>query len=99
MVDSIVTWAGRTLDANEDLIRDMVHQRAGRFLRMAGLDEKLANAIVDGLRKLTIEMAVDPDHPLRAKAEEGLAKLAHNLQHDPETRAKVEALEERHGRE
>ena len=67
MVDSIVTWAGRTLDANEDLIRDMVHQRAGRFLRMVGLDEKLADAIVDGLRKLTIDMAVDPDHPVRAQ--------------------------------
>lgn len=91
MVDSIVTWAGRTLDANEDLIRAMVHQRAGWILRMAGLDEKLADAIVDGLRKLTIDMAVDPDHPVRAKAEEGLARLAHGLQHDPETRAKVEA--------
>lgn len=90
MVDSIVTWAGRTLDANEDLIRDMVHQRAGRFLRMVGLDEKLADAIVDGLRKLTIDMAVDPDHPIRRKAEEGLANLARNLQQDPETRAKVE---------
>ena len=91
MVDSIVTWAGRTLDANEDLIRDMVHQRAGRFLRMVGLDEKLADAIVDGLRKLTIDMALDPDHPVRAKAEAGLVNLARNLQHDAETRAKVEA--------
>jgi uncharacterized membrane-anchored protein YjiN (DUF445 family) len=90
MVDSIVSWAGRTLDANEDLIRDMVHQRAGRFLRMVGLDEKLADAIVDGLRKLTIDMAVDPDHPIRRKAEEGLANLARGLQNDPETRAKVE---------
>ena len=90
MVDSIVSWAGRTLDANEDLIRDMVHQRAGRFLRMVGLDEKLADAIVDGLRKLTIDMAIDPDHPIRAKAEEGLANLANSLQHDPDTRAKVE---------
>ena len=90
MVDGIVTWAGRTLDANEDLIRDMVHQRAGWILRLAGLDEKLADAIVDGLRKLTIDMAVEPDHPLRAKAEEGLARLAGGLQNDPDTRAKVE---------
>ena len=36
MVDGIVTWAGRTLDANEDLIRDMVHQRAGWILRWPG---------------------------------------------------------------
>ncbi len=91
MVDGIVTWAGRTLDANEDMIRDMVHQRAGWILRMAGLDEKLADAIVDGLRRLTIDMAVDPHHPLRAKAEEGLARLAAGLQSDPEMRGKVEA--------
>jgi len=91
MVDAIVTWTGRTLDANEDMIRDMVHQRAGWILRLAGLDERLADAIVDGLRKLTIDMAVDPDHPLRAKAEEGLARLAQNLRDDPETRGRVEA--------
>ncbi|HEY0446951.1 MAG TPA: DUF445 domain-containing protein [Allosphingosinicella sp.] len=92
MLDGIITWAGRTLDANEDMIRDMVQQRAGWIMRLAGLDEKLADAIVDGLRRLTIDMAVDPYHPLRAKAEEGLANLAADLQHDPEMRAKVEAL-------
>src|SRR5690349_19860975 len=91
LVDAIVTWTGRTLDANEDLIRDMVHDRANWVLRLAGLDARLADAIVDGLRKLTIDMAMDPNHPLRAKAEEGLARLAHNLRNDPETMAKVEA--------
>jgi uncharacterized membrane-anchored protein YjiN (DUF445 family) len=90
MVDGLVGWAGRTLDANEDLIRNMVHQRAGWILRMAGLDEKLADAIVDGLRRLTIDMALDPHHPLRAKAEEGLARLAAGLRSDPELQATVE---------
>src|SRR3954453_9764654 len=59
LVDGIVTWAGRTLDANEDMIRDMVHKRAGWILRFAGLDEKRADAIFDGLRKLTIYMPFD----------------------------------------
>ncbi len=39
-------------------------------------------------------MAEDPAHPLRAKAEEGLAALAADLQHDAATRAKVSALKE-----
>jgi uncharacterized membrane-anchored protein YjiN (DUF445 family) len=91
MVDALVAWAGRTLDANEDLIREMVHQRASWILRLAGLDERLAEAIIDGLRKLSIDMAIDPTHPVRAKAEEGLAILAAKLQNDPETQAKVEA--------
>jgi len=90
ILDSIVTWAGRTLDANEELIRDMVHTRAGWILRLAGLDEKLAEAIIDGLRKLTIDMAIDEKHPLRTKAEEALAILAWDMQHDPAMRARVE---------
>jgi uncharacterized membrane-anchored protein YjiN (DUF445 family) len=90
IMDAIVTWTGRTLDANEDLIRAMVHERAGWIVKLAGLDAKLADKVVEGLRKLTIDMAIDEKHPLRAKAEEGLARLASSLQNDPETRAKVE---------
>ena len=37
-------------------------------------------------------MAEQPDHPLRANAEEGLATLARDLQHKPEMRERVEAL-------
>ena len=90
ILDGIVTWAGRTLDANEDLIRKMVHDRANLIMRLAGLDEKLADGIVDGLRRLTIDMAIDPAHPLRAKAEEALAALAWDMRFDPEMQAKVE---------
>ncbi len=92
ILDSIVVWVGRTLDANEDIIREMVQKRAGWIMRLAGLDERLSEAIIDGLRRLTIEMAIDPAHPLRDKAEEGMARLAWKLRCDPETRAKVEAL-------
>ncbi|WP_425352353.1 DUF445 domain-containing protein [Allosphingosinicella vermicomposti] len=92
VLDSIVTWAGRTLDANEDVIRQMVHERAGWVMRLAGIDDRLADSIIDGLRRLTIDMAVDPEHPLRQSAEEGLARLAQNLRTDPETQAKVEEM-------
>jgi len=92
VLDSLITWAGRTLDANEQMIRDMVHERAGWIMKLAGLDERLADAIIDGLRRLSIDMAVDEHHPLRAKAEEGLAKLASDLSSDPELRARVEEV-------
>ena len=90
ILDGIVTWAGRTLDANEDLIRKMVHDRAGMIMRLSGLDEKLADGIVDGLRRLTIDMAIDPAHPLRAKAEEALAAFAWDMRFDPDMQSKVE---------
>ncbi len=63
-------------------------------MRWTGLDETLANKIIDGLHRLIDEMASDPGHSLRAKAEEGLERLAHDLQHKPELRAKVEAFKD-----
>ncbi|UZK67981.1 DUF445 domain-containing protein [Sphingomonas sp. M1-B02] len=92
LLDGIVRWAAKILEANEHLIRDMVHERAGSVLRWTGLDETLSKKIIAGLQKLIADMAEDPNHPLRAKAEEGLASFAYDLQHDPEKRARVEAF-------
>ena len=92
LLDGIVRWAAKTLDANDDLIREIVHERAGSVLRWTGLDETLANKIIDGLNKMLAEMAENPQHRLRAKAEEGLAHLAIDLQDDPRMRARVADL-------
>jgi uncharacterized membrane-anchored protein YjiN (DUF445 family) len=94
IVDGIIVWAGKTLDANEALIRGIVNQRAGAILRWTGLDEKLANAILGGLHKLLSEMAADPEHPVRAKSEEALRSLAERMQHDPELQARIETVKE-----
>ena len=92
LLDGFVRWASGALDANEDVVRAVVYQRAGWVVRLAGLDERLADAILNGLRKLIVDVSEDRLHPIRLKAEEGLAELAHRLQHDPELRAKVEAM-------
>ncbi|HWK37008.1 DUF445 domain-containing protein [Sphingomonas sp.] len=92
LLDGIVRWAGRVVEANEPIIRDMVSARAGSVLRWTGLDATLATAVLDGLTKMVGEMADNPDHPLREKAEEGLAKLADDLQNDPAMRERVAAF-------
>ncbi|NML07789.1 DUF445 domain-containing protein [Sphingomonas sp. G-3-2-10] len=92
LLDGMIRWAAKILDSNEHLIREMVHARAGGIMRWTGLDETLANKIISGLDKLINDMAEDANHPLRAKAEEGLVTLARDLQHKPELRAKVEAF-------
>ncbi|WP_353205198.1 DUF445 domain-containing protein, partial [Sphingomonas sp.] len=89
LLDGIVRWGARLLASNEDLIRTMVHERAGAMMRWTGLDETLATKIIDGLNGLLTGIAEDPDHPLRAKAEEGLAGLAHDLVNDPRMRERV----------
>ena len=92
LVDAIIRWTSKTLDANEELVRAMIQKRAGAVLRWTGLDETLATSVVRGLHKMLAEVAEDPAHPLRAKANEGLALLAHDLQHSPDMQAKVERL-------
>nr|WP_242148728.1 DUF445 domain-containing protein [Sphingomonas sp. BAUL-RG-20F-R05-02] len=92
LLDGIVRWAARILEANDHLIRAMVHDRAGSIMRWTGLDETLSNKIIAGLNGLLTDMADNPEHPLRAKADEGLASLAHDLMHSQEMQARVEAI-------
>jgi uncharacterized membrane-anchored protein YjiN (DUF445 family) len=94
MLEAAIRWTARALDANEQLIREMVHKKANWALKLAGLDARLADAIIDGLRKLTVEMSTDPAHPVRQKVEEALAQLANDLQTRPETRERVEGIKE-----
>ena len=94
MLEASIRWTARALDANEQLIRDMVHKKATWILKLAGLEAKLADAIIDGLRKLTVEMSTDPAHPVRQKIEEALVQLANDLQTRPETRERVEAIKD-----
>ena len=94
VIDSLVRWTGLTLEDNEELVRDLIHRRANAVLRWTGLDETLATSVLDGLYKLLAEVIVTPDHPLRAKIEEGLAKLATDLRSDPELRTRVERMKD-----
>ena len=90
LLDGIIVWAAKTLDANEEMIRKMVEERANTIMRWTGLDDKLSNSIISGLEKMLSEMAEDPEHPLRAKGEEGLAKLAKDLRTQKTLQKKVE---------
>src|SRR3954453_23790158 len=94
MLEAAIRWTARALDANEQLIRDMVRKKANWALKLAGLDTKLADSIIDGLRKLTVEMSTDPAHLVRVKVQEALVQLANDLQIKPETRERVEAIKE-----
>ena len=92
VIQGVIQWAGGTLEANEDLVRQMIHDRANTILRLTGLDEKVANAILDGVYKMLAEVLVFPDHPLRLRLEEGLEQLADKLKHDAEMQAQVMRL-------
>lgn len=92
LLDAMVKWGSKTLDLNAHLIHQMVHDNSNALVRFAGLDESIANRIVAGLGKLLSDMAVEETHPIRLRVEEGLERMALDLQHDPEVRAKVDKV-------
>ena len=89
LLDAMVKWGSKTLEMNDQLIHQMVHDNSGTIVRLTGLDETISNRIVAGLQKLLADMAEQPDHPFRIRVEESLERLAHDLQHDPERQAQV----------
>ncbi len=94
LLDGIINRASLIIASNEEIIRDMVHERAGRILRWTGLDENVSNAVITGLNKLVFDMADNPDHPLRLKINEMLEDLASDLQHNEAMQARVQALKD-----
>jgi uncharacterized membrane-anchored protein YjiN (DUF445 family) len=92
LLDEMVIWIARLVRTNEDLIRNMVHDRSGGFMRFTGLDAPLAGKIIDAIDKLLSELAMDPNHPLRAKIEDSLRELAGKLQNDPATQERVQQM-------
>ncbi|MGL6044597.1 MAG: DUF445 family protein, partial [Sandaracinobacteroides sp.] len=92
VIDQLIGWASRTIDSQEGLIRTMVEDRTSWVLRLVNVDERISNELVSGLRGLLADLAADPDHPVREKADRALENLAFDLQHMPETREKVERV-------
>jgi uncharacterized membrane-anchored protein YjiN (DUF445 family) len=90
--DSAITAVGRVIDAQEETIRRLVRDKSNWLVRTTGLDEKIADRLIDGIRQLSFDLALDVDHPVRLDVEERLVKLARDLQEDPELQARVEAF-------
>ena len=91
LLDALLVWAGKALDAHEDEIRRMTHRGTPWAVRVLGIDKPVADRIIGQIGTLINELIMDVDHPLRLEAEEGLARLARNLRQDPELMARVEA--------
>lgn len=90
VLDSLVSWGQRTLDAEEPALREMIRARTNWLLRLISVDEKLADEILEGLRGFLAEVAQDPTHTVRQRAETALGHLVRDLREDPATIARVE---------
>lgn len=77
------------LDNNEEAFEGLVSKRLPSWV------PKIAHRLVDDTaykqaQKFVADVETDQNHPARSAIDNYLAKLAVNLQHDPETQAKLE---------
>jgi uncharacterized membrane-anchored protein YjiN (DUF445 family) len=92
LIESALAWGLRTLDDQQSTIRSMVSERTNWLLRLVNVDESVSESLIDGLRRLLVDMHQDPHHPLRRRIAESLRTYAFDLRHFPETQAGVEAF-------
>src|SRR3546814_20952507 len=74
LLDAMVQWGSKTLDLNDHLIHQMVHDNSNAIVRFTGLDESIANRIVNGLGQLLTDLAAEPDPPIPLRDEETSGK-------------------------
>ncbi|MES1199635.1 MAG: DUF445 domain-containing protein [Pseudomonadota bacterium] len=92
LLDAALIESWRALDEHEDAIRAQVSARTNWLLRLISVDTRTADALIAGIEDTLKEIARDPNHPARQRVTDVLQRFAHDLQNDPELRARVEQI-------
>src|SRR3546814_3167916 len=64
LLDAMVKCGSKTLELNDHLIHQMVHENSNAIVRFTGLADSISNHNHARLSKLISEMAVEEHHPL-----------------------------------
>jgi uncharacterized membrane-anchored protein YjiN (DUF445 family) len=92
LLDQGLDFVGATLERYKATIVKHVAQKSSRWIPK-WVDDMIAAKVINGLTETLREMR-DPDHPWREQANALIEKLIDDLAHDPDMRAKGEALKQ-----
>ena len=90
LLDAALEEGWKWLEAHEDDIRARVRERTGWFWRLLTIDAQASDAMIGALEDLLGEAARDPDHALRRRVNEIVAKFADDLKRDPVMHGRIE---------
>jgi uncharacterized membrane-anchored protein YjiN (DUF445 family) len=93
-VDLLVNEAHRWLAANEDTVIRLVTDQAPLWTP-EWLDERIGRRVYREVERWVQEIRDDQRHRARVALDDMLTRFAHDLRHNPETRARAEAVKER----
>ncbi|AEI37794.1 protein of unknown function DUF445 [Zymomonas mobilis subsp. pomaceae ATCC 29192] len=92
LISGILRSFADWLAHHESMIREMVSERSGSFLRWTGLDNRLADSIYEAITRLVNEMMVNPEHPLRLRFNETLFSWAEKIQEDAIVQRRIDKI-------
>lgn len=92
VIDLAIEEAYHALEENEPLLRERVKRNTSWLWRIAGLDHRASDAMIGGLEDSLREIAIDREHPVRARVAALLAWFADELKTSPSLQAQMEAL-------
>jgi uncharacterized membrane-anchored protein YjiN (DUF445 family) len=91
LIDSFIRGAQRYLVEQHDFLRSRFGRESPWWVPES-VDERVFERLYNGLRGFLSEIHANPEHEVRQHLDARLGDLAERLQHDPELRARGEAL-------
>jgi uncharacterized membrane-anchored protein YjiN (DUF445 family) len=92
LLDAALAEGWKWIEDNHETIRARVRDRTGWLWRMLSVDAQASDAMIGAMEDLIAETARDPDHPLRKRVTDILARFAGELKNDPVMHARIATM-------
>ena len=90
LLDAAIEEGWKWLEENQDQIRARVSERTNWLFRFLTVDSQAADAMIGALEDLLTEAARDPNHALRIRVNEIVARFADDLKNNPVMHGRIE---------
>ena len=89
IVDLIIFHADLAVHSSEIDFRRKVTENTDWLPKLLAIDSAASDALLDSIKETLKEAASNPNHSLRARIDEALSHLEHNLRFDPDLREQL----------
>lgn len=93
LLDSAIRLFDRLFEENRDALRDRIAQETPWWMPSA-VDDQIYRKIANGIENTLVQVAADPDHPLRHRFNDAVNEFVERLKSSPQMIARGEELKE-----
>jgi uncharacterized membrane-anchored protein YjiN (DUF445 family) len=93
LLDSAIRLFDRLFEENRDALRDRISQETPWWMPSA-VDDQIYRKIANGIENTLVQVAADPEHPLRHRFNDAVNEFVERLKSSPQMIARGEELKE-----